>query len=297
MEFILEQINPNPVIQKLFRTDPRYPPLLAALYSAPEVLYYEGDLSVLEAPCLAVVGTRRCTARGETTTVRFAETLASWGVTIVSGLAFGIDAAAHRGALNVGGKTVAVLAQSLDALRPVSHRYLAKAIVEKGGLLLSEYAPGDITFKSDYLLRNRLIAGLCKATLVVEAGYPSGALNTAKHALEEGRDVLCVPGRIEDASSEGCLDLIKRGAHLVTRPSDLIVPLNLPEENRRSTARSLSLTGVEKELFELLKKAPLSASQLSDEFVGRLPELYEALSTLELRGVLFQTQNRCYTVV
>lgn len=297
MDFILWELHFSTVIQKLFRTDPHYPPLLAALYSAPEVLYYEGDLSVLEAPCLAMVGTRRCTARGEITALRFAETLAAWGVTLVSGLAFGIDAAAHRGALNVNGKTVAVLAQPLNEIRPATHRGLAQEIVTKGGLLLSEYAPGDITYKSDYLLRNRLIAGLCSATLVVEAGYPSGALNTAKHALEEDRDVLCVPGRIEDESSEGCLDLIKRGAHLVTRPSDLIAVLKLPEEKRYSAARSLRLTGMEKEVFNLLQKTPLSSTQLSDEFAGRLPELYEALSNLELRGILSLTQNRCYTVV
>ncbi len=281
-------------IQKLLRTDPRYPPLLGALYTAPEALYYCGDLDVLEQPCLAVVGTRRCTARGETTALRFAETLASWGVSIVSGLAFGIDAAAHRGALRAGGKTVAILAQALDELRPASHRKLAETIVESGGLLLSEYAPGVQTYKSDYLLRNRLIAGLCSATLVVEAGYPSGALNTAKHALEEGREVLCVPGRIEDESSEGCLDLIKRGAHLVTRPSDLIEILNLPKTQRQRP--SLNLRGVEKELFERLSKTPCSFMELSEEFSGRLPELYEALSNLELRGVLIQTQSKAYAV-
>lgn len=284
------------MIQKLSRSDARYPSLLNAMDSAPETLYYVGDLSVLQAPCLAMVGTRRCTAQGETHALRFAETLAAWGVTIISGLAFGIDAAAHRGALKAEGKTVAVLAQPLDDFRPASHRHLADAIVKQGGLLLSEYATGDVTYKGDYLLRNRLIAGLCKATLVVEAGYPSGALNTAKHALEEGRGVLCMPGRIEDEASEGCLDLIKRGAQLVTRPSDLIDVLDLPKQSRRKSSERLHLSGMEKELFDCLKEVPRSSSQLSEEFCERLPELYEALSNLELRGILLQTQNRCYTV-
>lgn len=283
-------------VQKLKRSDPRYPFLLKQIYTAPEFLYYVGDLSILESTCLAMVGTRRCTARGESTALRFAETLASWGLTIVSGLAFGIDAASHRGALNVQGKTVAVLAQPLDALQPARHRPLAEEIVEKGGLLLSEYPPGCQTYKGDYLLRNRLIAGLCKATLVLEAGYPSGALNTARHAFDEDRTVLCVPGRIEDESSEGCLDLIKKGAHLVTRPSDLIPILDLPVALRREASKALKLKGIEKDLFELLKKTPCTTSQLSDEFANRLPELYEALSSLELRGILMQTQNRAYTV-
>ena len=281
-------------ISKLLRTDPRYPSLLKALYSAPEVLYYSGNLEVLEGICLAMVGTRRSTARGEATALRFAETLAGWGVTIVSGLAFGIDAASHRGALKAEGKTVAVLAQPLDALRPASHRQLAETIVRQGGLLLSEYGPGEATYKSDYLLRNRLIAGLCRATLVVEAGYPSGALNTAKHALNEGRDVLCVPGRIEDESSEGCLDLIKQGAQLVTRPSDLIEVLGLPKEERHRP--KVKLQGIERELFELLKEKPCSVTELTEEYSARLPELYEALSNLELRGILMQTPSRAYAL-
>ncbi|QQR54624.1 DNA-protecting protein DprA [Candidatus Peregrinibacteria bacterium] len=282
-------------IQKLFRDDPRYPSLLAATGTAPECLYYSGNLEVLQAPCLAVVGTRRCTARGESTTLRFAESLAAWGVTIVSGLAFGIDAAAHEGALRGNGKTVAVLAQGLNVLRPTVHRQLAEGILEKGGLLLSEYAPNEERYKSDYLLRNRLIAGLCSATLVVEAGYPSGALNTAKHALTEGRDVLCVPGRIEDEASIGCLDLIKRGAHLVTLPSDLIPILKLRPEKQHTVP--VHLKGLERELYEILKKHPCSSSELTQEFSGRLVELYEALTQLELRGLLVQTQNRSYTVV
>lgn len=282
-------------IESLPRTDPRYPSLLKHIYLSPEVLYYAGDLSLLEAPCLAIVGTRRCTQRGEATAFRFAEALAREGLVIVSGLAFGIDAAAHRGALNAPGKTIAVLAQPLDELRPASHRHLAQEILEKGGLLLSEYAQKEKTFKTDYLRRNRLIAGLCRATLVVEAGHPSGALNTAKHAVEEGRDVYCIPGRLEDEVSLGCLDLIKEGAHLVTCPEDFSLAFDLKFERTRALG-NLKLNRFESELCDLLKKGPLPLSELSLKYEKTLPELYDALSRLEFCGVLRQSAARHYSL-
>jgi DNA processing protein len=133
---------------------------------------------------------------------------------------YGIDKAAHEGALNGPGGTVAVLAQGLPDIQPAAHRDLARRIIANGGLLLSEYAAGVQTYKSDYLVRNRIIAGLCKATLVVEAPFKSGAINTAKHAYDNGREVLCVPGRIGDEVCEGTNALLQRGAHVALNPKD-----------------------------------------------------------------------------
>lgn len=284
-------------ISTLKKTDARYPALLKEIFDSPPVLYYRGDLEILEAPCLAMVGTRGPSPYGERVAFSFAQKLAQRGVTIVSGLAYGIDAEAHKGALKGEGKTVAVLAQPLDELQPTSHRWLAESIVQKGGLLLSEYAPGVQTYKSDYLVRNRLIAGLCKATLVVEAGFRSGALNTANHALEMGREVLCVPGRIGDPASEGCLTRLRKGgAGIVTRLEDVLEALGLPIEKKSDRARALRLKGFCLELVTELSKHPASLASLAEKYPERLSELYTCLSELELLGILRLDSQQNYVV-
>lgn len=284
-------------ILTLHKSDARYPSLLKEIFDPPSVLYYRGALEALEAPCLAVVGTRQPSPYGERIAFSFAQKLAQRGVTIVSGLAYGIDAEAHKGALKGEGRTVAVLAQPLDELQPTAHRWLAESIVEKGGLLLSEYASGKQTYKSDYLVRNRLIAGLSKAVLVVEAGFRSGALNTAKHALEMSREVLCVPGRIGDPASEGCLIRLRRGeAGIVTRLEDVLEALNLPIEKKSDRARALRLKGFCSELVTELSKCPASLASLAEKYPERLSELYSCLSELELLGILRLDAQQHYVV-
>lgn len=275
---------------------PLYPDALKTLFDPPSRLYYRGDLNVLKAPCLALVGTRRSTVYGNHLAFEFAKDLALRGATIVSGLAFGIDAQAHKGALAGGGPTVAVLAQSLEELQPSSHRGLAEEIVKKGGLLLSEYAPKQPTYKSDYLVRNRLIAGLCPLTVVVEAGLRSGALNTAHHALEMGRDVFCVPGRIGDPQSAGCLAALADGkAGLLTGIEELIRLLNLKPDS--PSPLSTPLEGFASKLYLELKKNPASMGALSERFLGELPELYATLTELELRGFIHPTPQGIYCAV
>ncbi|MEM8767657.1 MAG: DNA-processing protein DprA, partial [Pseudomonadota bacterium] len=205
-------------------TEPRVEKL-AAIPDAPLLLYARGDLTALEGTAVAIVGARRASRSGLELAAGLAAELARAGVVIVSGLALGIDAAAHRGALEGGGKTIAVLGSGVDRCQPVSNAPLARAIVEAGGLLLSEYAPGTAARPHHFPERNRLISGLAGAVIVVEASKRSGSLITARLALEQGRDVLAVPGQAGLPNSAGTNALLKAGAGLVEHTTDVLEAL------------------------------------------------------------------------
>lgn len=210
------------------RGSPHYPPLLAATADPPLVLFVRGDPALLGAPQLAVVGSRNPTSNGARDAEAFATTLAEAGLTITSGLARGIDGAAHRGALLAndagGGRTIAVCATGLDRVYPSAHRQLARDIVARGALV-SELPPGAPALKHHFVERNRIIAGLSLGTLVVEAAAQSGSLITARHALEAGREVFAVPGSIHNPLAKGCHRLIRDGAKLVETANDVIEEL------------------------------------------------------------------------
>jgi DNA processing protein len=206
-----------------------YPPLLAAIYDPPPQLWVraEGDLGILERPCLALVGARSCSSYGRAVARSLARDAAAAGAVVVSGLARGIDGEAHRGALDAGGLTVAVLGCGVDRDYPATHRELARSIVESGGLVLSEYEPGVEPAPWRFPARNRIISGLSRVTVVIEARERSGALITADFALEQGRDVMAVPGEITSALSAGSNGLLRQGAAPVTRTQDVLELLGL----------------------------------------------------------------------
>ena len=201
---------------------PAYPPTLAAIPSPPLVLFWRGADPTACVPALAVVGARRCTDYGERTAARIGREAAAAGVVVVSGLARGIDAAAHRGALETG-RTAAVLAGGLDHIYPGEHTALADRIAGSGGFVLSEQAPGIRPLPALFPYRNRLITGLCQALVVVEASIRSGSLASARHALDQGRDVFAVPGPIDSPLSEGANGLLSQGATPLCRLQDLEV--------------------------------------------------------------------------
>lgn len=273
-------------------SDENYPALLREIFDPPAVLYAEGHVAALSRPCVAVVGTRRCTPYGEAVAFEMGRELARAGVCVVSGLAFGIDAAAHRGALAGGGVTAAVIAQPLQDLMPVKHRTLAREMVEKGGLILSEKAPGMPSFKGDYLVRNRIVSGLSRAVVIVEAGFPSGALNTAKHAGEQGRDVFAVPGRVTDAMSAGCNDLIWKGAGVARSAKDVLDALELVSAVREVVV----LEGLERRLVDLVREEPRHVGELAELCGVAFGELYETLSNLEMRGLVRMAADQRYAV-
>ena len=224
------------------------PPLLTQLVQPPATLYIVGDSTALDLPLIAVVGTRKASSYGVRAATQFAGSLAKAGFGIVSGLAYGIDAAAHRAAVKAGGKTIAVLAGGLDSIYPAGNRALAESIVETGGCLLSEFPPNTPLQSFLFPRRNRIIAGLSLGTVVIEAGAKSGALITGRNAVEENRDVFVVPGAFDDSAFAGSHYLVQQGAKLVTHPRDVaeeLLPGLLPFDPPR----------VSSELEKILRKA------------------------------------------
>ncbi len=204
--------------------DPRYPPLLRQIAYPPPLLFVHGDPDCLRAPQLAIVGTRNPTPLGRETAHHFATHLAGAGLVITSGLALGIDAAAHQGALAGGSPTIAVMGTSLDRVYPARHRDLAHAIAEQGALL-SELPVGTPPIAENFPRRNRLISGLALGVLVVEAALRSGSLITARQALDQGREVFAIPGSIHNPLVKGCHALIRQGAKLVETATDILEEL------------------------------------------------------------------------
>ena len=204
-----------------------YPQLLKEIYDPPKQLYISGELKAKEKYPLAVVGTRKVSDYGKRATPYFVKTLAKTGLTIISGLALGVDGLAHQATLDVHGRTIAVLGSGLNNIYPSAHKKLAEDIIKSGGAVISEYSPDKQPSKTTFPARNRIIAGLCLGILVIEAPEKSGALITARFALEQGREVFAVPGSIYSKNSIGTNQLIKMGARPVTKPEDILQGLNL----------------------------------------------------------------------
>jgi len=206
-------------------TDAEYPSLLKEIPDVPGIFYLLGELPDDKIPKIAIVGTRKAGAVGRRFAKELAQKLAESGVIIVSGLAMGIDTAAHEGAVLAGGKTIAVLANGLDRIYPAQNENLAKKIIELGGAIISEYPAGTEAFKNNFLERNRIVSGLSVATIVIEAPERSGSIVTARLAAEQGREVFVVPGSIDNPNYRGSHQLIRDGAILVSSIEDIIEDL------------------------------------------------------------------------
>lgn len=272
--------------------DPEYPDTLRILSDPPLVLWAIGQRRWLSPAAIAVVGSRQATQGGLRHAHDFAQTLAQAGLTIVSGLALGIDAAAHRGALASPGGTLAVLGHGLDRIYPTSHQPLARAIAGQG-LLLSEFPLGAPPLRDHFPRRNRLIAALGLGVLVVQAARGSGSLITARFALELGRDVFAIPGSIDSTLSKGCHDLIKQGAKLVEDAHDILseLPRGLPLTPPRSPMNndSVQTSSLDASAMQLLSRLGWDPSSI-DELISRcdddLGTVYSGLLALELAGVV-----------
>ena len=224
-----QKIDPVKSLQELLATgtkiacveDADYPSLLAQIHDPPYLFYYQGELGILRGLCIAIVGSRKASNYGLTQSHRFGREMAQEGIVVVSGMARGIDTEAHRGALEVGGKTVAVLGSGLDIIYPPENEKLFKEIAQQG-IVISEFPPHTHPEPGNFPIRNRLISGLSQGVLVVEAQKRSGALITVDFALEQGRDVFALPGPINSLNSEGTNNLIKQGACLVTEINDIL---------------------------------------------------------------------------
>lgn len=262
--------------------DPDYPALLAEIPDPPPLLFIAGDRSLLERPQLGMVGSRRASKPGLDTAAAFARSLAGAGFVITSGLALGIDGAAHQGALDVKGATIGVLGTGLEKLYPQRHRRLADAMIEQGGAIISELPLDAGPHASNFPRRNRIISGLSLGVLVVEASVASGSLITARLAAEQGREVYAIPGSIHHPGARGCHQLIREGAALVETVDHILEALqgwkNLPPSNDSiKDAASPSHP-----LLALLHAAPQTSEALAASSGWPLPKVLAALTELEL---------------
>jgi len=281
--------------------DARYPRVLLDSPDPPLVLYVRGRIDLLERPAIAIVGSRNATAQGLENARAFAAHLAGAGWVVVSGLALGIDGAAHEGALAGGGATIAVVGTGLDLVYPLRHRALTQKIAAEG-LLVSEFAVGTPALAENFPIRNRIIAALARGTLVVEAAVQSGSLITARLALEAGRDVFAIPGSIHSPQSRGCHALIKQGAKLVDSASDIVDELAPlvgvarmasppPAQERAPSAKDPVLDSLGFDpigLDELVARTGRSAAELS----ARLLDLELQGRVARLPGQRFQRVER-----
>ena len=260
-----------------------YPPLLKQIPDPPPFLWLKGDHAILSKPSVAVVGARAATPTGLRVGYELGRDLAGAGVVVVSGLARGIDGAAHLGALDAGGKTIAVLGSGIDRIYPAEHIGLAGRIVEQG-VLVSEFVPGTAPMPTHFPLRNRIISGLARAVVVVEASEKSGTLITAKTALDQGRDVLAVPGSVAGGQYRGCHGLIKDGARLVETVKDVL------EEIRWTppVAPAGATVGNPRQLSPLEKAMALGEAYTVDDLLQRVggttSEILAQLTALEIDG-------------
>jgi DNA processing protein len=271
--------------------DPQYPTLLRQIHNPPLGLYIRGKFPMAEYS-FTVVGTRRATADGKLSAKRFGRELASAGFTIVSGLALGVDAAAHEGCLEAGGGAIAVLAGGLNEIYPATNEWLGKKILENGGAIISEYPPGSPPYGPRFLERNRIVSGLSVGSLIIEAPERSGSLATANFALQQNRDVFVIPGPITHPNFFGSHALIRQGAELVTKPDDILEAYSLMKEKLNVVERRAA--NDEEKLILAALKSIRGAAEVDKiiEMTKLEPRIAnQTLSMLVLKNIITETES------
>lgn len=274
-------------IKLLSIEDPLYPTLLKEISQPPVLLYYKGVLGASDELCIAVVGTRKISSYGRTVIPMLLEPVIATGTVIVSGLAFGADSQAHKLCVDAGTRTIAVVGNGLDdkSFYPKDHALLAEEILNAGGMILSEYPPGTTPLKHHFLARNRIISGLCSATIIIECNLKSGSLITAKYALEQNRTVFAVPGPIYAETSQGPHNLIKMGAKILTTSEDILEDLNiktLPVQKEIQT--TLLNSPLEQTILNLLSFDPLAINAIIKQSGLTPAQVSSAMIFLEMKG-------------
>jgi DNA processing protein len=277
--------------------DESYPVRLKEIDQPPPVLYIRGEYLPDDLFAVAIVGTRRITSYGRQITEEIASFLAANGITVISGLARGVDAVAHQAALKTGGRTIAVLGSGVDKIYPPEHRSLAEQMLERGAIV-SDYAPGTPPDASNFPPRNRIISGLSLAVVVVEAGETSGALITAEFAAEQGREVFAVPGSILAPQSKGTNKLIQRGALPLLSASDLMQALDLTRVGEQKAARKiLPADETEARLLDVVGNEPLHVDEIRNQSGLPIEKVSAALALMELKGMVRQVGGMNYVAV
>lgn len=284
-------------IQVLVRDDELYPRFLREISQPPPVLYVRGELSLEDEWAVAIVGTRKLTHYGRQATEEFARQLADHHITVVSGLARGVDAIAHKTAVDAGGRSIAVLGSGVDRIYPPEHKSLAEKIITQGAVI-SDYAPGTAPESSNFPPRNRIIAGLSRAIIVIEAGEQSGALITAGFANDQGRDVYALPGSIFSLQSKGTNRLIQNGAKPILDIRDLLLDLQVELIQEHKQMRiTYPLDNLEQKILNLLSDQPMHVDEIT--LLSELPvsQVSACLSMLELKGVGRQIGGMKYVAI
>jgi DNA processing protein len=285
LERIMDRLNQQG-IQVITWEDDEYPRRLREINQPPPVLYVKGAILLQDDLAVGIVGTRRVTGYGRQVTEEFASRLAIEQVTVISGMARGVDSIAHDAAIKAGGRTIAVLGNGVDLIYPPENRMLAENIV-KNGAVISDYPPGTAPDGANFPARNRIISGLARAVVVVEAGDKSGALITAGFAADQGRDVFAVPGGIYAPQSKGTNGLIQRGAIPLLRIDDLLESLDIIQAQKHQYAQlSLPADGMENILYQLLRNEALHIDDITSRSGLPIEQVSATLTMMELKGLV-----------
>jgi DNA processing protein len=282
-------------IEYVIHSDDNYPENLRGLEGAPLVLYVLGRLKASDTQAVAMVGTRKMTSYGREVATKFAHELSAMGIVIISGLAFGVDAAAHIATIEAGGRGIAVLASGLDIITPASNTELAKRLVKGGGAIVSEYPLGTSPLRTFFPSRNRIISGLSKAVVVVEGARKSGTLLTASAAAEQGRQVFAVPGQITSPMSEASHYLIKNGAKMATNVEDIVEELDLQFTiDKEEVEKVMPSDKTEEKLVEILANEPLHLDDIGRISGLQVSDVSAKLTVMELKGMVKNIGNGVY---
>ncbi len=278
-------------------SDADYPARLREIAQPPPILYLRGELVGEDSWAVAIVGTRRVTSYGRQVAEEIASFLAQNGITVVSGLARGVDGIAHQAALKAGGRTLAILGSGVDRIYPPEHRTLAENIT-KSGAVISDYPPGTPPESSNFPPRNRIIAGLSMASVIIEAGETSGALITAKFAVDQGREVFALPGNIFAPQSKGPNRLIQQGAHPLLKPRDILDVLDLTRVTEHRAARkALPADATESQVLDMLSHEPLHVDEIGTQTGLPVAKVSSALVMMELKGIVRHVGGMNYVAV
>jgi len=283
-------------LKTIYSHDENFPALLNQISNVPEKIFVLGDEAVLnEKLKIAIVGTRKASLAGRNLARKFAKELTQFGIVVVSGLAMGIDSAAHEGTVQNKGKTIAVLANGLDKIYPAQNENLANEILKNGGALISEYAPGLPSLPHQFLERNRIISGLCVATIVIEAPERSGSLATARFAAEQGREVFVVPGPSSDINYLGSHKLIRDGARLASSIKDIFEDLDIEivgNENKKEKIFNID-DPEKKQIVDILIEAgePLSVDKIANLTKLEPQTINQKIAFLVIEGIIKETEK------
>lgn len=282
-------------VQVVNRYDSSYPELLNQIKEPPLLLFVKGKLQLPDSVAIAMVGTRKATRYGKLNAERFAEFFASNNILVVSGLAYGIDTFSHLSTIKAGGITYAVIASGIDKLGPSESKKNSEKIIESGGAIISNYHLGVSALPPYFLQRNRIIAGISKATLVIECGFKSGAMNTARNAFEENRDVFAIPGNITSEKSEGTNALIKQNkAMIALSPKGILDDLGLENNSAIDTMKIEFSDDNEKKIYNTLNLEPIHVDEISEKTNLEMSIILVKLLELEFKGLIRQLPGKFY---